>query len=1134
MENSEICLGDKNKQLEFLKSVWKKTNTSSTKTTGAFDNSDRPNIEFNDKDKSTPRKPSHQGPYSPEFSDQSDDSEDDLSTYRFNPRPVRKRAPADDVDEKDDVIHNNFFVKESERDSQQALIFRAHKTLFIVDSGSSSRDQGESDVDGHLQDVEVVSNSSAANDSISSTSGAGGSMLVLSMSCGHAGRVKISNSTTSYLSYPKTPECMGYVKDDDFSDEAEDLDDNKESHVTNTHADSHSHAHSHPHTHAHCPHIHTHCHNKHHRHYHTHGSYHDDEDEDVNERYPFDYCSLEREPAKRQKSSNQYIGYHGTGCGQCKNCKAGKMMTTMEQLADSIDCEIHDVVPDGNCLFRSVVDQLRMNGEFGWTANTLRHRAVEYLRHYPTHEDGSHLAMFLSNETWDEYLARMSRDKEWGDQLILRGLSSVICRRISIITAIGSGHNQTTIEPLSQNNDVTNKEPLQLGHFDEQHYVSLRNKNWSDVWFENRRKENYAAEPDYFEGSNLQNYLENTQDHVTSVPFSHLHFLIKKTIPLATFKLENFFTTDELSMENVGNIAEGLECTFTSLLQISYNRSKNTHQNLGFTIIRSIKKHMAFNNMNDVSEGENQFLLEFDDLDSSPWVKLVLIKPSTVTFQYMKIRNGTAYLSAFYMPCLNDTTRNSKLIRGIECLNWPQNILDSWLSRKRFAGWPNEELLSEVIKEKCVVVPNTNHDALSWRLNFMLPIRALIKRGTNAEQRQCYMIFKMLVDSVSKENLNLPSYAVKTIFLYALEEIPSIHWEQNKGICLLHMLDKLLSCLHKKHMPDYFITIWNLLEDLTDDECKNLYSRLLATRQLPIIAVVLATEVHGLPASTVAEPLIEHIQSIERGHYVMGSEKDVFLQISIEAVKSKLCYHCYKDSVQEFVEMYEDARLSNDYTPSMEEFASSYFLDLPNRLVWWFYFFLDHFYQRRSLVANMGAYSGRTIGSLLGPSRKPGVFDEVLVPHQLLTEYKGRNLYEPDVCFLTELTQNLSFSEEYSHSAHYQMELVRLLKEKLKSCTEAEGFSNTIQGSHQANYQGQIMSLQHYVTLMTVLQELFRSLKYLKSVDLFSEYIEDAENACAIIGKPYNYYYLAQFYKELGCTEKYREAISVYNNSYTD
>lgn len=538
--------------------------------------------------------------------------------------------------------------------------------------------------------------------------------------------------------------------------------------------------------------------------------------------------------------------------------------------------------------------------------------------------------------------------------------------------------------------------------------------------------------------------------------------------------------------------------------------------------------------MNDVSEAENQFLLEFDDLDSSPWVKLVVIKPSTVTLRYTEIRNGTAYLSAYYTRCVNDITRHSKLVRGIECLNWPKNIVDSWLSRKRLAGWPNEELLSEVIKEKCIAVPNTKHDTLSWRLNFMLPIRALIKRGTNADQRHCYKIFKLLVDTVSKEDLNLPSYAVKTIFLYALEEIPSAHWEQNKGICLLHMLDMLLSCLHKKHMSDYFITIWNLLEDVNDDECKTLYSRLSATRQFPIIAVVLASEVHGLPASTVAEPLIEHIQSIERGHYVMGSEKDVFLQISIEAVKNKLWYYCFKDSVQEFVEMYEDARLSNDYTPSMEEFASSYFQDIPNRIVWWFYFFLDHFYQKRSLVANMGAYGGRTIGSLLGPNRKTGVFDEVFVPHQLLTEYKGRSSYEPDVTFLMELTQHLSFSEEYNHSAHYQMELVRFLKEKLKSCTEAEGFSNTIQGSHQANYQGQIMSLQYYILLMSILQQLFRSLKNLKSVELFSEYIEDAENACAIIGKPDNYYYLAQFYKELGCTEKYREAISVYNNSYTD
>ena len=67
-----------------------------------------------------------------------------------------------------------------------------------------------------------------------------------------------------------------------------------------------------------------------------------------------------------------------------------------------------------------------------------------------------------------------------------RGISCVVGRTISIISALGSGHNQTTIEPITKNKDVT-REPLQLGHFDDQHYVSLRKKNWSDVWFESKK-----------------------------------------------------------------------------------------------------------------------------------------------------------------------------------------------------------------------------------------------------------------------------------------------------------------------------------------------------------------------------------------------------------------------------------------------------------------------------------------------------------------------------------------------------------------------------------------------------------------------------------------------------------------------
>lgn len=59
----------------------------------------------------------------------------------------------------------------------------------------------------------------------------------------------------------------------------------------------------------------------------------------------------------------------------------------------------------------------------------------------------------------------------------------------------------------------------------------------------------------------------------------------------------------------------------------------------------------------------------------------------------------------------------------------------------------------------------------------MFFIWVLIKCGINVDQCYCYKIFKLLVDSVSKEDLNLLFYVVKIIFFYVLEEILFMYWE---------------------------------------------------------------------------------------------------------------------------------------------------------------------------------------------------------------------------------------------------------------------------------------------------------------------------------------------------------------------
>lgn len=83
-------------------------------------------------------------------------------------------------------------------------------------------------------------------------------------------------------------------------------------------------------------------------------------------------------------------------------------------------------------------------------------------------------------------------------------------------------------------------------------------------------------------GSNLQYYLENTQDHVTSVPFSHLHFLIKKTIPLASLLEKLSSTETTASIENVS--LNEVQCTSSMIMIKCYSN----HHGLKFIKTRLI------------------------------------------------------------------------------------------------------------------------------------------------------------------------------------------------------------------------------------------------------------------------------------------------------------------------------------------------------------------------------------------------------------------------------------------------------------------------------------------------------------------------------------------------------------------
>ena len=73
-----------------------------------------------------------------------------------------------------------------------------------------------------------------------------------------------------------------------------------------------------------------------------------------------------------------------------------KMLKRLKRLAEGNNLVVHDVYPDGNCMFGAVVDQLRIRGMFSYTIQNLRQAAVDYLRAHPY----SSVSFFLILHFW--------------------------------------------------------------------------------------------------------------------------------------------------------------------------------------------------------------------------------------------------------------------------------------------------------------------------------------------------------------------------------------------------------------------------------------------------------------------------------------------------------------------------------------------------------------------------------------------------------------------------------------------------------------------------------------------------------------------------------------------------------------
>ena len=149
---------------------------------------------------------------------------------------------------------------------------------------------------------------------------------------------------------------------------------------------------------------------------------------------------------------------------------------TLERNVRSAGLRVEETPKDGNCMFHALATQIRRTG-LDISHSELRARIVQYLNVNRCSTNGSDLSDWVQGGNFDNYLSRMARDGEWGDEIILVAVSNMFNVEITIISSLPG----TSIRILSPRGQSSESLPiLLLGHLSELHYVSLIPENDTD------------------------------------------------------------------------------------------------------------------------------------------------------------------------------------------------------------------------------------------------------------------------------------------------------------------------------------------------------------------------------------------------------------------------------------------------------------------------------------------------------------------------------------------------------------------------------------------------------------------------------------------------------------------------------
>ena len=162
--------------------------------------------------------------------------------------------------------------------------------------------------------------------------------------------------------------------------------------------------------------------------------------------------------------------------------------------------------------------------------------------------------------------------------------------------------------------------------------------------------------------------------------------------------------------------------------------------------------------------------------------------------------------------CGHSEIPNLDEVYYFSCSSWPP-IAQTWVDRERSSKWPSTEIIRDIVSKGCRIVhkPHRSSRDPDAEFRFSFSEAELILFNTlSVDQKKCFIAFKALVkygvcrsEFITKKEIDLSSYSLKTIFLWSCETIPADQWQTTNGWarCLLYLIDQLYACLKSRTLP---------------------------------------------------------------------------------------------------------------------------------------------------------------------------------------------------------------------------------------------------------------------------------------------------------------------------------------------